>query len=67
MLADNVVEHTFASTVESFLEQSRGARIILTTPDDPTHLKHLGVPELDEAGRILRIVEKPTSHRALMR
>ena len=59
MLADNIVEHTFAATVESFLEQGRGARIILTEPEDPTHLKHLGVPELDATGRIVRIVEKP--------
>jgi glucose-1-phosphate thymidylyltransferase len=59
MLADNIVEHTFAPTVESFLAQKRGARIILTTPDDPAHLKNLGVPEIDESGRILRIVEKP--------
>jgi glucose-1-phosphate thymidylyltransferase len=59
MLADNIVEHTFAATFESFLEQTRGARIILTAPEDPTHLTHLGVPELDSAGRILRIVEKP--------
>jgi glucose-1-phosphate thymidylyltransferase len=59
MLADNIVEHTFAPTVESFLTQQRGARILLTTPEDPTHLTHLGVPELDESGRILRIIEKP--------
>ena len=26
---------------------------------DPEHLRHLGVPELDGAGRIVRIVEKP--------
>ena len=59
MLADNIVEHTFAPTVERFLSQKRGARIILTAPDDPTHLTHLGVPEMDGSGRIVRIVEKP--------
>jgi glucose-1-phosphate thymidylyltransferase len=59
MLADNVVEHSFGPTVERFLAQPGGARILLTEPEDSTHLRHLGVPELDEAGRIVRIVEKP--------
>src|SRR5580704_12263962 len=59
MLADNLVEYTFSKTVERFLEQKTGARIILTEPDDAAHLRHLGVPELDEQGRIVRIVEKP--------
>jgi glucose-1-phosphate thymidylyltransferase len=59
MLADNILENTFARTVERFLAQGSGARIILTRPEDPTHLKHLGVPELDQSERILRIVEKP--------
>ena len=27
--------------------------------DDPAHLSHLGVPELDADGRVVRIVEKP--------
>jgi glucose-1-phosphate thymidylyltransferase len=59
MLADNIVEHTFAATVERFLAQGPGARIILTEPEDSAHLRHLGVPELDTGGRITRIVEKP--------
>jgi glucose-1-phosphate thymidylyltransferase len=60
MLADNIVEYTFGHTVESFLAQERGARILLTSADDdPGHLTNLGVPELDQSGRILRIVEKP--------
>ena len=36
--------------------------------DDPTHLSHLGVPEMDEEGRIVRIIEKPVqppSHYAV--
>jgi glucose-1-phosphate thymidylyltransferase len=61
MLADNILENTFAGTVERFLDQGSGARIILTEPEDPTHLRHLGVPELDTSGQILRIVEKPES------
>jgi glucose-1-phosphate thymidylyltransferase len=59
MLADNLVEYTFSKTVERFMVQKTGARIILSEPDDATHLRHLGVPELDENGRIVRIVEKP--------
>jgi glucose-1-phosphate thymidylyltransferase len=59
MLADNIVERTFATTVERFVAQNRGARILLTAPDDPLHLRHLGVPEIDSTGRIVRIVEKP--------
>ena len=59
MLGDNIVEHGFRTTVERFGSQDRGARIILTEEEDPAHLRHLGVPDFDEAGRIRRIVEKP--------
>jgi glucose-1-phosphate thymidylyltransferase len=59
MLADNIVEHSFGETVERFKSQGGGARILLTQPDDSAHLRHLGVPELDGTGRIVRIVEKP--------
>ena len=59
MLADNIVERTFAPSVEAFASQEAGARIILTQQDDPVHLRHLGVPEFDAEGRICRIIEKP--------
>ena len=59
MLADNVVEFTIRAAVERFAEQAAGARILLSRVADPSHLKHLGVPELDASGRVLRIVEKP--------
>ncbi len=59
MLADNVVERSLRPAVENFLGQERGARIVLAREDDPGHLRHLGVPELDGDGRIVRIVEKP--------
>ncbi len=59
MLADNIVEHTFRPTVERFIEQEKGARIVLTAGQDQTHLRSLGVPEMDESGAIVRIVEKP--------
>jgi glucose-1-phosphate thymidylyltransferase len=58
MLADNVVERSIAPAVENFRKQEAGARILLSPEEDPEHLRHLGVPELD-GGRVLRIVEKP--------
>ncbi|MDA8312098.1 MAG: sugar phosphate nucleotidyltransferase [Actinomycetota bacterium] len=59
MLADNVVERSIRPMVESFLAEPHGARILLTRVDEPEHLRHLGVPELDAEGRVTRIVEKP--------
>ncbi len=60
MLADNVLELSIRSAVENFTAQERGARILLSRVPDPAHLRHLGVPELDD-GRVTRIVEKPES------
>ena len=59
MLADNIVERSFATTVERFGKQGGGARIILHEVPDPAHLRHLGVPEIDAEGTIVNIVEKP--------
>lgn len=59
MLADNIVGRTIAPTVAAFAAQGGGARICLKEMEDPAHLRHLGVPELDGAGRVVRIVEKP--------
>ena len=59
MLADNVVEHSIAASVANFAAQERGARILLAREPDPEHLRHLGVPQLDEHERIVGIVEKP--------
>jgi len=59
MLADNVLERSFAPSVESFCKQKKGARVLLARESDPEHLRHLGVPELDGNERIVRIVEKP--------
>jgi glucose-1-phosphate thymidylyltransferase len=58
MLADNVVENSILPSVQAFEAQESGARILLTREDDPEHLRHLGVPELD-GDRVVRIVEKP--------
>jgi glucose-1-phosphate thymidylyltransferase len=59
MLADNVVERSIRPMVEAFRSDPRGARILLTPVSEAAHLRHLGVPELDAAGRVARIVEKP--------
>jgi glucose-1-phosphate thymidylyltransferase len=59
MLADNVMERSFRPSAERFAAQDRGARILLSREYDPEHLRHLGVPEIDGDGRIVRIVEKP--------
>ncbi|HXW34919.1 MAG TPA: sugar phosphate nucleotidyltransferase [Acidimicrobiales bacterium] len=59
MLADNIVEQTFRTSVDRFATQGTGARILLTQENDPVHLRHLGVPEFDTQNRIVRIVEKP--------
>jgi glucose-1-phosphate thymidylyltransferase len=59
MLADNVLEDSLADAAQNFRRQEGGARILLAREDDPAHLRHLGVPEL-ENGRVVRIVEKPT-------
>jgi glucose-1-phosphate thymidylyltransferase len=59
MLADNVLESSLRGPVDNFRAQEHGARILLAREDDPEHLRHLGVPELDGDGRVTRIVEKP--------
>jgi glucose-1-phosphate thymidylyltransferase len=58
MLADNVVERSIKHAVDNFTAQGKGARILLAKEEDPEHLRHLGVPELDD-GRVVRIHEKP--------
>jgi glucose-1-phosphate thymidylyltransferase len=58
MLADNVFERSVRPAVENFERQGEGARIVLAREDDPRHLVHLGVAELD-GDRVRRIVEKP--------
>jgi glucose-1-phosphate thymidylyltransferase len=58
MLADNVFERSLRPAIDNFLGQERGARILLAPMDEPEHLRHLGVAELD-GDRVIRIVEKP--------
>jgi len=59
MLADNIVEYTFGQSVDAFRGQQSGARILLSQVEQLRHLRHLGVPEMDGEGRVVRIVEKP--------
>jgi glucose-1-phosphate thymidylyltransferase len=60
ILADNVFERSVKPVAENFRRQERGARIVLAPEEDPEHLRHLGVPELD-GDRVKRILEKPES------
>jgi glucose-1-phosphate thymidylyltransferase len=59
MLADNVLEASLAEPAKNFAAQDRGARIVLSPVAEAEHLRHLGVPELNGDGRVMRIVEKP--------
>jgi glucose-1-phosphate thymidylyltransferase len=59
MLADNVLEGSIAPAMENFEQQERGARVLLAELESEEHLRHLGVPEFDGDGRLVRIVEKP--------
>ena len=59
MLADNVVERSIKPMVDAFRADPNGARILLSAVTEPEHLRHLGVPELDDSGRVTRIIEKP--------
>ncbi len=59
MLADNIFGRSIRPTVDRFAVQAKGARIVLAEVGDPAHLRHLGVPELDGSGKVVRIVEKP--------
>src|SRR5581483_5128285 len=61
MLADNIVERPLGPAVENFERQESGARILLAREEEPEHLRHLGVPDFGDDGRILRILEKPES------
>ena len=58
MLVDNIVEYSIRPAVENFFSQEKGARILLTRVEDPGHLRHLGVPQLDGT-TVVRILEKP--------
>jgi glucose-1-phosphate thymidylyltransferase len=58
MLADNIFSGPITQTVRNFEAQQGGARVILAHVRETEHLRHLGVPRIED-GRILEIVEKP--------
>jgi glucose-1-phosphate thymidylyltransferase len=58
MLADNIFERSIKPAIENFERQELGARIVLSKVEEPEHLRHLGVAELD-GDKVVRIVEKP--------
>ena len=58
MLGDNILEESIEPYVENFRKQERGARVLLKEMGNPQHLRHLGVPKI-ENGRIAYVKEKP--------
>ena len=58
MLADNIFRGSIAPAVENFRRQAAGARVLLAHVRETEHLRHLGVPRI-ENGQITEILEKP--------
>ena len=58
MLADNIFGGSIAPTIRNFGQQERGARVVLAHVRETEHLRHLGVPRLED-GRVAEILEKP--------
>ncbi|HXY84457.1 MAG TPA: sugar phosphate nucleotidyltransferase [Gaiellaceae bacterium] len=66
LLADNVYgEPGIAETVRRFAQQEHGARVLLAHVREAEHLRHLGVPRIED-GRIAEIVEKPADPPGLL-
>jgi len=59
MLGDNILGQSIAPYVERFSRQSNGGRILLKEMEDPSHLRHLGVPIFGKDDRLTYIREKP--------
>jgi len=58
LLGDNVYSRPIAPTIRNFERQPGGARVLLAHVRETEHLRHLGVPRI-ENGKIVEIVEKP--------
>ena len=60
LLGDNVFagSDSIVPTIRNFESQAEGARVLLAHARETEHLRHLGVPRIDN-GRIAEIVEKP--------
>src|SRR5205823_8052168 len=59
MLGDNILGESIEPYVDNFARQERGGRILLKQMEDPSHLRHLGVPIFDSNDRLAFIREKP--------
>ena len=59
MLADNIFGGSISETIHNFRDQREGARVLLAHVRETEHLRHLGIPRI-ENGRIKEIVEKPS-------
>jgi glucose-1-phosphate thymidylyltransferase len=59
MLGDNILGESIAPYVERFAHQARGGRLLLKEMEDPSHLRHLGVPIFGRDDRLTYIREKP--------
>jgi glucose-1-phosphate thymidylyltransferase len=59
LLGDNIFERSIRHCADAFLEQPRGARVVLSRETEPGHLRNLGVARFDGQKRIAEIVEKP--------
>jgi glucose-1-phosphate thymidylyltransferase len=56
ILADNIFEKNFKEEVQQFEKNPNGAKIFLSEVEKP---QHYGVVEIDKAGQIVSIEEKP--------
>jgi glucose-1-phosphate thymidylyltransferase len=59
MLGDNILGEGIGPYVANFLAQARGGRLLLKEMEDPSHLRHLGVPMFSKDDRLAFIREKP--------
>ncbi len=55
-LGDNVIQGGISTLIEQFADANWNSQIVLTEVSQP---EQYGVAELDEEGRIIRLVEKP--------
>ncbi len=55
-LGDNVIQGGISQLIREFEQSDWNCQVVLTEVEEP---QHYGVAELDEAGQILRLVEKP--------
>jgi glucose-1-phosphate thymidylyltransferase len=60
VLGDNIIQGNIRAAVESYRQQSRGAKILLKKVPDP---QRFGVPELN-GQRVLRVEEKPAQPKS---